>query len=183
MWVPNFSDWQPGDVVLVATAGDKAGKAVQLIQQLSQPQRDHEAARFTHAAVYVGNGTVIDAVPSGPIAPRSVWAYCQFRDLMLRRVPARGDASSAVANIAKAAQRHVGKPYSLSAAAVAVLLPDTAPDRERLFCSSFVDLVVAEATDLLLSSRREHRPLLPATLVNHPELQPVQLEWRTRGGR
>jgi hypothetical protein len=174
-FVPNFSDWRPGDIVLVASDGSVGGRVVQVAQSLSRNPQVREAARFTHAGIYVGDGMLIDATPQESISRRSVWTYCQRRALMLRRVPG---TAVAAADIAKAAALHLGEVYSVSAAVFSKLIPATQPDPRRLFCSSFVGLVVDEATGVRLTARVEHRPLHPATLVMHPELVSVPLEWR-----
>jgi hypothetical protein len=60
------------------------------------------------------------------------------------------------------------------------LVPATTPNPGRLYCSTFVGLVVTQATGVQLAFRREHRPLYPAMLATHPMLQGVELEWRPR---
>jgi cell wall-associated NlpC family hydrolase len=179
--VPNFSEWRLGDIILVATDGGKAGRGIQAAQALSRNERVREAARFTHAAVYVGNGMLIDATVQQPIMRRSVWHYCQRRLMTLRRIPstaANSISQTDIEAIAAMAEAHIGEAYSLSAAVFSKLIANTEPDPKRLYCSSFVGLVVAQATGLRLTASREHRPLHPATLAVHPELQPVMLEWR-----
>ena len=176
--VPNFSEWRPGDIVLVANDGSKAGLGIQTAQGLARDARVREAARFTHAAVYVGDGMLIDATVQSGISRRSVWYYCQRRALTLRRVPDASIPAADIEAIAVAATRHIGEPYSLSAAVFSKLIPNTEPNPRRLYCSTFVGLVVAEATGLRLTANREHRPLHPATLAIHPELRAVELEWR-----
>jgi Permuted papain-like amidase enzyme, YaeF/YiiX, C92 family len=176
--VPNFSEWQLGDIVLVASDGSLGSRLVTTAQATSRNALVREAARFTHAAVYVGDGMLIDAAVQDGVLRRSVWHYCQRRALTLRRLPSTAIPDADVADIAKAATRHLGEAYSLSAAVFSKLIPATQPDPQRLFCSTFVGLVVTEATGLSLTASREHRPLHPATLAVHPELQAVSLEWR-----
>jgi hypothetical protein len=179
--VPNFSEWRLGDIILVATDGGKAGRGIQAAQALSLDARVREAARYTHAAVYVGDGMLIDATVQQPIMRRPVWTYCQRRSITLRRIPSTAINSIAQSDfeaIATVAAAHIGEAYSLSAALFSKLIPNTEPDPKRLYCSTFVGLVITEATGLRLTASREHRPLQPATLAVHPELQPVMLEWR-----
>jgi hypothetical protein len=176
--VLNFSDWRAGDIVLVATDGAKAGRGIQAAQALSRDAQVREAARFTHAAIYVQGGMLIDATPQQPITRRSVWHYCQRRSLMVRRVPSLSIAQADIESIAVAAAAHMGEAYSLSAAIFSKLLPATEPDPARLYCSTFVGLAIEQATGLRLTANKQHRPLHPATLAMHPELEPVMLEWR-----
>jgi cell wall-associated NlpC family hydrolase len=179
--VPNFSEWRLGDIILVATDGGKAGRGIQAAQAMSRNERVREAARFTHAAVYIGDGMLIDATVQQPIMRRSVWHYCQRRMITLRRIPSaavNAISPSDIEAIATAAEAHIGEAYSLSAAIFSKLIPNTEPDPKRLYCSTFVGLVITQATGLRLTASREHRPLHPATLAVHPELQTVPLEWR-----
>jgi len=164
-------------VVLVASDGSTAGWLIEQVQRLSLTQATRAAARFTHAAVYVGDGMVIDARPGEPISRRSVWQYCEQRELLLRRLPSRSIPLQHVLAIAEAAQRHLGEPYSIIEAVLALMRRDSEPDPERLYCSTFVGLVVTEATDFRLTERREHRPLTPARLAIHPELETVATAW------
>ena len=177
-WVPNFSDWHRGDILLVAAGGSKAGLLVQAAQGTLRNASVRQAARFTHAAVYAGNGLLIEATPGRPIGRQTVWHYCRQRAMMLRRLPATAIAQAQIDAIADAASAHIGQPYSRTEAVLSRLVPGRETDPNRIFCSSFIDVVVAEATGLRLSALLEHRPLYPATLVTHPDLMTVPLEWR-----
>lgn len=176
--VPNFSQWLPGDVVLVAADDGKSSLPVQLAQRTARQRAVRQAASFTHAALYLGDGMLIDVTPEDGVATRSVWFYCQRRALMLRRLQLPDSPAAVGASVRDAALSHVGQPYSLVEAVVSKLLPATVPNPDRLYCSTFIGLVVTQATDVQLAFRREHRPLHPATLVDHPMLQSVALEWR-----
>lgn len=81
--------------------------------------------------------------------------------------------------IASYALAHLGEPYSAAAVARSKLIPKTTPDRRRLYCSTLVGLVVAEATDIQLASEWRHRPLQPATLATHSDRSIVDIAWRT----
>lgn len=176
--VPNLSDWQPGDILLVARDDGKLGLGIEVAQRLSAAAAVRRAAAFTHAAIYLGDGQLVDATPIDGVAQRSVWFYCQRRTVALRRLNAPSGVVGWGAAISATALRHVGEEYSLLAAIQSKLLPTAEPDPLRLYCSTFVGLVLAEATGVLLWTRREHRPLHPATLASHPDLHEVPLEWR-----
>ena len=175
---PNFSEWAPGDIVLVDGDGSAGAIGIQLAQALSRNPQVRPAARFTHAAIYIGGGMLVDATRHDPIMKRSVWYYCQHRALMLRRLPDTAIPITDIEDIAVAAISHISKPYSLSAAIFSKLIPGTEPDPQRLYCSTFIGLVVDQATGVRLTAQREHRPLHPATLAVHPELRTVDVEWR-----
>ena len=175
--VPNFSDWHPGDIVLVTAEKTLAGGGIVLGQAVTFNLATVPGARYSHAAIYVGDGLIVDATFNNPIKVRSVWEYCRHRALALRRVPI--DNADAIATYALA---HLGEPYSAAAVARSKLIPKTVPDRRRLYCSTLVGLVVAEATDIQLASEWRHRPLQPATLATHPDLSIVDCGWRRVAG-
>ena len=181
--VPNFSEWLVGDVVLVAGDRTLPATAIETVQRSMLHPTLAAHAGFTHAALYIGDGMLVDATLADGVSRRSVWFYCQYRGLTFRRLPARSLSQAAVASIANVANRYVGDQYSLSEAAWSALMPGTAPNHDHLYCSTFVGLVIAQATGLLLWERPEHRPLYPATLAGHPELDVVPVEWRPLGRR
>ena len=49
---------------------------------------------------------------------------------------------------------------------------------DQFFCSSYVAVVHTVALKVTLERLAQHRPLLPATLVNHPAFADLDLEWR-----
>lgn len=179
--VPNFSDWLPGDVLLVAQSGGKGLGPVKAWQTLAFEQQVRAAADFTHAALYVGDGLLIDVRPGEGVARRSVWYYAQQRALMLRRLKPGDPGRPPAQRIAECATGHLGKGYSRMQVALSAALPSTPSDPDKLFCSSFIDVVVAEATGVKLNMLPRHRPFFPAVLAVHEELDTVALEWCALG--
>lgn len=55
--LPDMRDWVPGDVVLFASH-DKFNGVIELVQRRAWK----DAARWTHAALYVGNGCVVESL-------------------------------------------------------------------------------------------------------------------------
>lgn len=174
--VPNFSDWQPADIVLVANDGSVAGNAIAWSQRASLSPATRVGAKYTHAALYVGSGMLIDATAGDGIAERSVWDYCQVRTLTLRRLPSLSQALAD--NIVLKARSHVGKAYSWLGVIASKLIPLTEPHPDRLYCSTFVGLVVAQGSGRQLASLPRYKPLHPGTLAGHAGLDRVGLEWR-----
>ena len=164
-------------MLLVAGNGSKPCQMIEAYQLATVGAVARPYARFTHAALYVGNGQLVDATLELGIAHHSVWIYCQDRELTVRRLPSRSLSASDIARIGSAAQKHVGRSYSLAEAMRSALMPDTAPDIEHLYCSTFVGLVLAQATGVVLWEHREHRPLHPAKLAAHPQLAIVPVAW------
>jgi cell wall-associated NlpC family hydrolase len=176
--VPNFSDWNAGDILLVHRTLDVVGRGIVLSQTLSLSPITSKGAEWTHAAIYVGGGILIDATLRKGVAAHSVWDYASTRQIRVRRIADPSVPASDIADIASEAHRHIGKSYSLLQAIASKLVPGTVPDPNALYCSTFVGLVVANATQIDLSSDPMHQPLHPGTLAEHGDLADVDLEWR-----
>ncbi len=177
-YVPNFSDWREGDVVVVHRTADAVGLGIQASQAASFSPVTRAGAVCSHAAIYMGGGMLVDATRGAGVSARSVWNYCQTRAIRVRRLSDPSIPMSDIADISSEAQRHIGKPYSLLQAVVSKVVPGTVPNPNALYCSTFVGLVVANATGYDLSSDPMHQPLHPGTLAAHPDLTDVLLEWR-----
>ncbi|CAN5897517.1 hypothetical protein BH11PSE8_BH11PSE8_12710 [soil metagenome] len=178
--MPNFGDWHPGDIVLVHAQASPVGKLLRAGQRLSRNELMRAGSDCTHAGIYVGNGVMVDANRRSGVSACSVWDFCQFRSLQLRRVKDAAIPAERVAEIASKAATHIGEPYSVVEVLLAKLGWSDAqrPDPQALYCSTFVGLVVTEATDVELGSDPAHQPLFPAILASHPDLHDVFLEWR-----
>ena len=176
VYVPNFSDWREGDVVLIHRAMDTVGIGIQMAQASSLNALTRAGSICSHAAIYVGGGMVVDATKGLAVSEQSVWNYCQTRAIQLRRITDPAIPASDIADIALFARQHVGEPYSVIQAIVSKLVPGTVPARDALYCSTLVGLVVADATGFDLSSDPAHQPLHPGTLVAHPDLTDILLE-------
>jgi cell wall-associated NlpC family hydrolase len=174
--VPNFSDWQPADIVLVGNDGTLAGNAIVGLQHASLSAATRAGAKYTHAALYAGNGMLIDATAGAGTAEHTVWDYCQLRTLALRRVPGLSRVQSD--NIVLKARSHLGSSYSWLGVIASKLIPQTEPNPDRLYCSTFIGLVVAQGSGRMLASMPRYRPLHPGTLAGHAGLDRVELEWR-----
>lgn len=174
--VPNFSDWSEADIVLVGNDGTAAGNLIVTSQYASISAATRAGALYTHAALYIGNGMLIDSTAKVGIAARPVWEYCKDRQLTVRRVPGLSDAETS--QIVSKAKSHDGKAYSWFQLIASKFIPLTEPHPEHLYCSTFVGLVVAQGSGRKLSSQWRHRPLHPGTLAGHGGLDTVLLEWR-----
>lgn len=176
--VPNFSDWREGDFVLVHSSGDIPGVAIQSYQAVSANPLTRAGSICTHVGIYVGDGMVVDTMPGVGVTMKSVWNYCQTRAIQLKRMDPNVFSVAQTAIIATTAKKHIGEPYSVVQAAVSVIFPDTKPVASALYCSTFVGLVVAQATGYLLYGDPAHQPLQPGTLAAHLDLIDIDLEWR-----
>lgn len=171
-YCPNFSDWAPGDIVLVHRTQDITGNLLAAGQLASMKSSIRKSYHVTHAGIYLGAGRMIDATPGRPVATVSLWEYCQTRALELRRVP-----EVVGQDIADAANSHLGQSYSILQVVLSKLVPGTTAVPDAVYCSTLVGAVVTEATGIVLESDPKYRPLYPAVLARHPGLQTVNLEW------
>ena len=178
-YCPNFTDWKLGDIVLIAGYGS-AGILIQNAQLASRNPLMNKGARWTHAAIYVGDGMVVDAAMSAGVMERSLWEYCEHRAITVRRLDDPSIPQAEIADIAARAKKHINKPYSAWQALIAALgwPPARVPNANSLYCSTFAGLVVAQATTVRLWNDPAHQPFFPAIIAQHPELKPVTLEWR-----
>ena len=177
-YVPNFSAWREGDVVLVHRTPDAIGYAIQASQAASLSPVTRAGRICSHAAIYIGGGMVVDATRSAGVSMQSVWNYCQTRAIQVRRLSDPSIPMADIADISVFAQQHDGEPYSVIQAIISKLFPETVPVPDALYCSTLVGLVVTDATGVDLSSDPAHQPLHPGTLAAHPDLTDVLLEWR-----
>ena len=178
VFVPNFSDWRVGDIVVAHHTPDLVGLGILSAQSASASPVTRAGRVYSHAAIYVGAGMVVDATLALGISEQSVWNYCQTRALQVRRIDDPTVPTADIADIAASARLHVGESYSWFQALVSKIWPGTVPIPGSLYCSTLVGLVVTEATGIDLGSDPAHQPLHPGTLAAHPELTDVLLEWR-----
>jgi hypothetical protein len=109
----------------------------------------------------------------------SVWKYCQHRSIRVRRLdqpftPAHGWQAAAAARDLAAR----GAAYSYGEVVASKLIPARQPNPERLYCSTFVGLIINASTGFSLYDETRYRPLFPSTLATHRSLLDVPLEWR-----
>lgn len=178
-YVPNLSDWRLGDILLAKGTG-LVGVGIQLGQSITARPHMALGAAWTHAAIYVGGGMVVDATGKLGVDEQSLWNYVERRPITLRRITDPAVTRAEIDDIAACARTHIGEPYSTLQVILAKLGWGTAqtPNRNALYCSTFVGLVVTEATQVELASKKRYQPLYPGVLATHPGLTSVPLEWR-----
>ncbi|QJW83367.1 hypothetical protein HK414_01605 [Ramlibacter terrae] len=172
-YVPNLSDWQEGDLVLF----EATSWLIPAAQWLKGRTRVHR--KWSHAAIYVGNGEIVEAVVGQGVVVRSLWQYCQTRELMLRRLDVPTLPAANIQKIALQARALVGKPYSRQHALLGLLGLAKHPRADELYCSTTAGLAIDSATGIDLSHHQPAwQPLYPATLAGHPWLKTIDVEWR-----
>lgn len=176
-YIPNFSDWYPGDLIFVRRGRGLSGLALSAAQIISARKESRAGSVWTHVALYVGNGDLVEAVPGFGVVKASVWKYCHWRSLRVRRLSEPFSYSDGVA-VADSALNSIGQPYSNSEVLRSKLIPRTEPRPNSLYCSTFAALTINVATGFSLYTEQKHLPIHPASLANHCDLIDIPLEWR-----
>ena len=178
VWMcPNFTDWLPGDIVLIRSRGRLKDAAIVVAQSCSLSSATRAGRHFVHAAIYVGNGEIVDITAAG-VAQRSIWTYCEHHAITLRRLPGLDAAErSRIVQFALNLATQ-GQSYSWSQLVTSKLVPGTEPQTDALYCSTLVGLAYQKAAGVQLHAQRFYKPLYPGTLAEHNGLDKVPLEWR-----
>lgn len=115
--LPNLSDWRPGDLVLLVLFAPLVGDAFTLAIETTQQAFGASAheAKFTHVAVYLGNGEIVDARPLEDVDIRhDLAARAEHALLRVRRLSTSLGYTAALGQqIANNALAMRGRHYSL----------------------------------------------------------------------
>lgn len=153
----------PGDFCVLHTPGWEA-KVIRVATR----------SPWNHAAIYVGNGQIIEADPSGvQISPLSNYDGCPILWSDLRLPPARA------ALVVAAAKAQIGLEYGwLDIVAVGLstigIVTARLDDPDSRFCSQVV--AIAEAADATLCAKAVNR-VTPGDLGRIIDHQPVPPNW------
>ena len=175
--IPNFGDWRRGDVILVEADSTLLGRGLRGSQAVSLKAAQRSGARWSHAGIYVGADQIVEMNYGSGLVQRSVWHHCQTRALMVRRLRGAETNRQWGDDIANAAVAHAPQKYATGELLRSKLWPNSVPNPNKLFCSTFVGMVVAAATPVQLYAMKAHRPLYPSVLANHPDLDDVPTRW------
>ena len=175
---PNFSDWHSGDIVLIKSNGSLKDRGIVGRQTLSRKRATRAGKKWVHAALYVGGGEIIDITRTLGAAQRSLWVYCQDHDITVRRHPNLTDAQRASTVNAASSLVARGVQYSTWQLLVSTVVPNTVPNPDDLYCSTFVGHAFNAGCQIQLHEPSMYRPLYPGTLAEHQALDKVDLEWR-----
>lgn len=161
-----------GDVVVVH------GKWLLTAAQLASLSRANRAGhKYTHAGIYVGQGELIDAMPRGGIARRSLASYVH-RTMGLRRLPDISDQERA--DIAAAAASYIGQSYGWWAAIVEARSCGNQPGEKGALLQHARRRSGGGGCGKQLDALTTYRPLYPAALAEHQSFDAIEMEWRPR---
>lgn len=104
--IANASAWSLGDVLLFEAVG--SSHVIAWVQARRQYSRS--AAKWSHAAIYVGDGLIVEAIKGVGVVSRGLHAYSVER-CVLRLHCGRLTAAER-AGVVEEARKQVGQPYS-----------------------------------------------------------------------
>jgi hypothetical protein len=180
--VPNFSDWELGDIVLVEGSG-LWGSLISLGQGVLSPS-SKSGKSWSHCAIYSGHGNVIDATFGSRIAEQSVATYVTNRAVaVLRLIPDPNTPATPGAAVAALARTRIGDAYAwrdiLSIVAKwGNVKPIANGNHTAAYCSALVVQCYGKV-NAPLDTVPGGCPCFPSTLSCHPWLQDVSIEWRS----
>jgi len=186
-YVPDFSLCMPGDLVLFSsTTPGFVDKQIELTQRLIGLADEH--ARWTHAAVFLYEDFIIEAVPKPGVVTRSLYQDIPTSRLRIRRCPNLQNEERY--RIALCAQRMLGSRYDAAVAISAGLRARFNAwnrywfrvARPTIVCSKVFYDAHVEITRRLLSDCPLDDLVTPAHLSATTDLQDVEIPWLKVGG-
>jgi hypothetical protein len=179
--IPDWRQCLPGDVILFRDAAPGlASRIISYAQGASHPERD---ARWTHAAVYLYDDQIVEAVPYPGVRTRSLYDEVpKRRTLRVRRRPGLTVDQRYV--IALRALSMLHSRYSFTAA-VGIGWRSLGDGRRVgamnfgpvIICSKVVSDAYLEITRHLFQGCSPDRPVTPADLSATADLSDVQVPW------
>jgi len=176
--IPNFETWALGDILVMESRSSR--NWVQFYQSKHGSSDIRQSASWTHCAIYVGDGLIVDTMPKDGARIRRLFPETD-RAIAVRRIdPAltTADEGLRIAEIATSTERI---PYTsflklgLGNGAT-TLAPNGFP--QSLYCSSLVYWVADRAGVPLTLAPNFDAEMLPAGLLFNSYLVDVPSFWR-----
>ena len=181
-YVPDAAQMQPGDVILVAGT-NMVAKGIRKTQKIGFHTDD---ARWTHAALYIGEELIVEATPFGGVRVGSLYKLANGKRLRVRRIPCEsGFTMTTRYQVTISALTDLRRGYSLFSiprllwwALFGMLYKsDQRPNIGGvIICSSVVRNAYLKSANLNLVPGMIS-PAWPADLSQTAELTDVQIDW------
>lgn len=178
-YFPSLDALKAGDLLLFEPlTARKNSRAVQIAQS-EYFADDHR--RWTHAAVYILDGLIIEALPSKGVVESHLSEYVPGYLIRARRCSVVNDAAGY--RIALHAMKQRGRTYDLfgllaiASSFLNISRLNQPVDRRYTICSQVFYDSFLEATRISLDECPPSGPVLPSHLSNTPSLSDVDLVW------
>jgi hypothetical protein len=176
-YVPSLFDLEPGDLVLTSRCEPDAVST--FIRTYQAEDFDEAFSRWTHAAIYVEDGVIVEAVRKGVIVNKLL-NYIPSHRLLVRRHSSL-DQSDRM-KIALQACLRIGQTYEMQAVRSFIDIylsrgrPTLLPRRYRICSQIFIDALTYGPVKAL-SAVPFTGEATPAHLAACPDFTNVQLKW------
>lgn len=182
--VPNLVDWAPGDILVMETLGTTGSALVEGFQQSSPIAAVRAHARWTHCAVYISRGLIVDSRPWHGGRVRRLCTETAHRRITVLRIKATVATRAERHRLAEVAAELEDVSYSYWSLGWAQPLPNGSQNAgssgalpRSLICSALVGFAASKAGIALEYAPGAATPLLPAGLMVHPWLEEIMATW------
>lgn len=182
--VPNLSQWEVGDI-LVMHSTSPSNVVVQA--QMNHPDpRVSAVAQWTHCAIYVGDGLILDARFLRTASVHRLSPDAEVRAIEVLRFDDAAVTADERRLFAEKALELEGVPYMYSPVGYALMQQGSYPNHGHpglgLVCSSLVEKAALDAGIGIIHAPQVISPIVPGSLLLHPWLVRVHSEWRVAIG-
>ena len=176
--IPNLSAWLPGDILVMSTLSPTS--AVRVYQARQSDKQIKKYADWTHCAVYIGHGLMVDTMPKNGARVRRVFPETSRRTIAVRRPDPSQFTDEEALNIAEIATAMEDIPYtSYLRLGLGNGFTSTGANGlpKELYCSSLVFWAADQAGVPLTIAPNYAAESLPACLMFHPNLVDIDAAW------
>lgn len=178
--VPDLAKLRAGDLILFQDLNSsRTGEIINSMQRRAGFSEEH--SRWTHAAIYLEDDFILEAVPWPGVRTRSLYPDILERRLRVRRNLRLNQVDGY--RIALRAQRMIGfryslgRPISLGFEIVRGVLGNSSKVRSSIICSNVFFNAHAGVTGLFLANCPPDHDVLPAHLSATTSLEDVAVGW------